>query len=187
MQSVSPLHTKHCQPASHHTPDLFSAWLITVDWCCYIVGQMESEGWRVPIWSSDHLHNEIPDHLELKSPCLYLVIMIIEKIFSLGIEKFIIFHHYPSNFRSGLDLTWARSPPYRRSESGETLNEYSLWRLGPGCSVVSAFLSCQPLISYFPLYCLCCVGQILGWSISLCCSDARPGLGVMLCCVVLVY
>ena len=63
--------------------------------------------------------------------------MIIEKIFSLGIEKFIIFHHYPSNFRSGLDLTWARSPPYRRSESGETLNEYSLWRLGPGYSVMT--------------------------------------------------
>ena len=73
----------------------------------------------------------------IKSPCLYLVIMIIEKIFSLGIEKFIIFHHYPSNFRSGLDLTWARSPPYRRSESGETLNEYSLWRLGPGYSVMT--------------------------------------------------
>ena len=59
---------------------------------------------------SDHLNNEISDHLEIKSPCLYLVIMIIAKNFSLGIKKIIIFYHYPSNFRSGLDLTWARPP-----------------------------------------------------------------------------
>ena len=40
---------------------------------------------------SDHLNNEISDHLEIQSPNLYLVVMNIEQNFALGTEELINF------------------------------------------------------------------------------------------------
>ena len=60
---------------------------------------------------SDHLNNEISDHLEIQSPNLYLVylvVMNIEQNFALGTEELI---NFPSFIPVTLGLAWISPGP----------------------------------------------------------------------------